>query len=381
VHSTRSTRRRLAAACLWALCAATVAAQQAKEPAVKRAALLKLAEPWPDAEVLHARRDEAQARPLFAAADAFPLTLAADFKVINKDRAVEGKKDYPGTLTVGGADGKPATLHVKLRTRGHFRLRAGSCSFVPLRVEFDRDEARGTIFDGQKTLKLVTHCRNDSEYEQYTLREYLVYRTHNLLTPRSFRARLTTATYQSNDGSKTTKAGMFLEDDDDVARRMEGRVMDVPRIMFKDVDRATLAHTMIFEYMVGNTDFSMYALHNVRYVKTPANIVYTVPYDWDLSGLVDTIYALPDRQLGIRTVRERLYRGPCMPAAEIEPVLDQFRARKAEILSLYETFPGLTSEYRRSAKDFLGSFFRGLDRPGDVKRTFVEGGCTKNSMM
>ena len=67
---------------------------QTKEPAVKHSMLLKLAEPWPDAEALHARRDEAQARPLFGGTDLFPLTLAADFKVINKDRAVEGKKDY-----------------------------------------------------------------------------------------------------------------------------------------------------------------------------------------------------------------------------------------------------------------------------------------------
>ena len=98
------------------------------------------------------RREEVEKRPLFTGTDAFPLTLAADFKIINKDRSVEGKKDYPGLLTVPGLDGKPTTLHVKLRTRGHFRLRAGSCSFVPLRVEFDKDETRGTIFDGQKIL-------------------------------------------------------------------------------------------------------------------------------------------------------------------------------------------------------------------------------------
>ena len=160
---------------------------QTKEPAVKHSALLKLAEPWPEAEVVHARRLEVESMPLFSGSDPFALTLAADFKTINKDRSVEGKKDYPGVVTVSGPDGKPLTLNVKLRTRGHFRLRASSCSFVPLRVEFSRSEVRGSIFDGQKTLKLVTHCRNDGEYEQYTLRESLVYRLHNILTPRSFR--------------------------------------------------------------------------------------------------------------------------------------------------------------------------------------------------
>jgi len=371
---------RTATAGLSTICAVTLLAQT-KEPAIKRSALVKLAEPWPDAEALHARRDEAQARPLFSGSDAVPVTLAADFKVINKDRSLESKKDYAGLLTTAAADGRPVTLHVKLRTRGHFRLRASSCSFVPLRVEFDRVEARGTMFDGQKTLKLITHCRNDSDYEQFAAREYLVYRTHNLLTPRSFRARLATATYQAADGTRVTKPGLFLEDDDDVARRMEGRLMELPRIVFTDLERSTLLHTMVFEYMVGNTDFSLYALHNIRYVKTRENIVYTVPYDWDLSGLVDAPYAIPDSKLGIKTVKDRLYRGPCAPLEEVEPVLDQFRRHKDEILSLYETFPGIGSEYRKTAKSFLESFFRGLDRPGDVKRTFVEGGCTKKSTM
>jgi hypothetical protein len=375
-----TTLRRLAAASLWSLCAATLLGQSKQLP-VKQSALLKLAEPWPDAETLHARRIESEKRPLFAGTEAFPLTLSADFKVINKDRSVEGKKDYPGVLTAPGPDGKKVTLHVKLRTRGHFRLRASSCSFVPLRIEFDRDEAHGSIFDGQKTLKLITHCRNDSEYEQYTLREYLVYRMQNILTSRSFRARLTTATYETPGGSSVTKLGMFLEDDDDVARRMEGRIMALPRLLFKDVDRAWLTNTMIFEYMVGNTDFSMYALHNVVFVKTPDNIVYTVPYDWDLSGLVETAYAIPDKTLGIRSVKDRLYRGPCRRQEEVDLALQLFRAHKAELLALYDTTPQLTNDYKRSAKDYLESFFRGIDRPGDVKRTFVEGGCSTKTTM
>ncbi len=224
----------LAALCvLWLPLAA-----QTKQPAVNRAALAKLAEPWPDAATMEARRIDAETRRLFAATDAFPFTLTADFKAINRDRAVEGKRDFPGVLTVTDGDGRTTTLHVSLRTRGHFRLRASSCSFVPLRVEFKREEVENTIFDRQKSLKLVTHCQTDREYEQYTLREYLVYRAMNILTPRSFRARLARATYvQASDNKPIiTRIAMFLEDDDDVARRMEGRIVELPRAVFTDVD-------------------------------------------------------------------------------------------------------------------------------------------------
>src|SRR5262245_13659209 len=204
-----------AATAAWtlAVCQGASAGWQAKttQPSINPAALKKLAEPWPEPEELAARRVAAESRPLFAATEAFPFTLAADFKTINKDRRVEGKVPYPGLMTIQ-VDGSPRTLHVKLQTRGHFRLRATSCSFVPLRVEFTKDEVAGTMFDGQKSLKLITHCQNDREYEQYTMREYLTYRAYNLITPHSFRARLTTVSYSQSTDHKpiATRLGMFL---------------------------------------------------------------------------------------------------------------------------------------------------------------------------
>ena len=59
------------------------------------------------------------------------------------------------------------------------------------------------MFDGQKALKLVTHCRDTDDYEQYVLHEHLVYRLFNLMTPRSLRARLVKATYVDAPSGKT----------------------------------------------------------------------------------------------------------------------------------------------------------------------------------
>jgi hypothetical protein len=375
--------RRFAVLALCLLSAPLVAQKRPDKAPTKTSALAKLAEPWPDAEALKARRVEAEQRKLFASTDAVPLTLTADFKVINKDRSAEGKKDYPAVLTVTGEGGATQTLHVKLRTRGHFRLRATSCSFVPLRVEFDKDEVKGTVFDRQKILKLITHCQSDKEYEQYILREYLVYRVHNLLTPRSFRGRLAKATYvQASDGKPViTRLGLFLEDDDDVARRMEGRVAVLPRALFKDIDPESLTLSMVFEYLIGNTDYSIYALHNVRLVKTPANTIYAVPYDFDMTGLVNARYALADRVFNLKSVRDRLYRGPCRTAEELEPVLNQFRAHKAAILALYDSLPELDPQQRREAKEYIDEFYRTIDRKGDVNRTFIDGQCSKKSTM
>ena len=73
-------------------------AQSSVPPAAagKKNPLLKLAEPWPDADALKARRLEADARPLFAGADPLEFTLTAHFSAINKDRNPESTTRYPG---------------------------------------------------------------------------------------------------------------------------------------------------------------------------------------------------------------------------------------------------------------------------------------------
>jgi hypothetical protein len=352
-------------------------AGQTRQP---RVVVPPIAEGWPDGEAAQARRIDAESRRLFASDDIVRLTLSADIKRLNKDRT--GTTAYPATLTTSDGAGT-GTFQVQLRPRGHFRLRKTVCSFVPLRVEFKPDEVVNTIFDGQTSLKLVTHCQNDKEFEQYALREYLVYRALNALTPRSFRVRLTRVTYvQSSDQTPViTRLGVFLEDDDDVARRMEGRVIDLLRATFSDVDQEALTLTMIFAYMIGNTDFSLSAQHNIRLVGTPLEKTYPVPYDFDLSGLVNASYAIPDRSLRLETVRDRLYRGPCQPARVVERVLQQFRARKGDVLALYDSVPELDREYHREAKTYLGEFFRLIDNPNDVRRTFVDGRCSRKPTM
>ena len=174
---------------------------------------------------------------------------------------------------------------------------ARNCNFVPLRIEFAKEETAGTVFDGQSTLKLGTGCESSKEFEQYTLREYLTYPIYHMLTPLSFRARLARATYVEEGSSKKSnpRYALFIEHENDVARRNEGRVVDLQRISFTDLEAESLTRTMLFEYMVGNTDVSIWALHNVRFVQNPDRKLFVVPYDFDISGFVHPPYAIPDR--------------------------------------------------------------------------------------
>jgi hypothetical protein len=181
-------------------------AQKAPAGPPKKNPLLKLAEPWPEADVLEKRRVEAEARPLFKSADTLEFTLTAPFNIINKDHNPESTKRYPGVLTVAGADGTLKSIAVELSARGHFRRMARNCSTVPLRIEFTKGEAAGTVFAGQTTLKLGTGCESSKEFEQITLREYLTYPIYHMLTPLSFRARLARGTYVEEGSLKKTTA-------------------------------------------------------------------------------------------------------------------------------------------------------------------------------
>src|SRR5207237_10168280 len=124
---------------------------------------------------------------------------------------------------------------------------------------------------GQTSRKLGTHGRADREYDSYTRREYLTYRLFNLVTPLSFRARLARATYVDARTRKTiaNRYAILVEHENAVARRFGGRIVELPRIVFADLHAPTLNRTMLVEYMIGNTDFSIWALHSVRIVQDP----------------------------------------------------------------------------------------------------------------
>lgn len=380
MDSHRRCRGVLAAVVVAAAWSSLTAAQTPALPA-KKNPLLKLIEPWPSAEALKKRRLDAEALPLFASTEPFSFTLAADVKALNKDHDPKSTKRYAGELRIPGDGGSQVTLPVQLSARGHVRRMARTCDYVPLRVEFAKPGLAGTVFARQNALKLVVQCVKGGDFEQYLLREYLAYRLFNVLTPQSFRARLAKVTYvdQATGQATGTRYAMFVEDDGDVAKRMEGRTVELPRLLFKDVDTGTLMPMMIFEYMIGNTDFSIFALHNVRLVQRPDKSIHPIPYDFDFSGLVHPPYAAPDRALMLPSVRDRMYRGPCRRPEPIDPYLANFAAKRDQLKALPDSIPGLDKGSRDDVTSYLDSFYSAIKTPKDAKRVFVD--CAEKSTM
>jgi hypothetical protein len=258
---------------------------------------------------------------------------------------------------------------------------ARTCDYVPLRIEFPKTGVGGTVFARQEALKLVVQCVRGGDFEQYLFREFLAYKLFNVLTQKSYRARLAKVNYvdHATGQASGTRYAMFVEDDSDVARRMEGRNVALPRLLFKDVDTDTLMPMMLFQYMIGNTDFSIYALHNARLVQRPDKSIHPVPYDFDFSGLVHPPYAVPDRALMLGSVRDRMYRGPCLRQEQVDPYLANFIAKKDLLRGVAESIPELDKNSREDVKGYLDGFYSSIKTPRDVKRLFVD--CPAKSTM
>lgn len=357
-----------------AMTSTAVRAQQRGAPAPSTPPAKKVkggAQPWPDDKTIEAHRVSSENRKLFASQDVLPITLTADFKALNNDKNPNSTKVYPGTVTFTGPDGQPKTVSVTMTPRGHSRRVI--CNWVPLRIIFPKEPVKGTVFEGVEAIKLGVHCK--SEADDIVAREYAVYKIDNLLTPRSFRARQAKATYvdvKSGKPMETDKNAMFIEDDDDVARRMSGRITDAQGLNFARVDLDTITMQLLFEYMISNHDISLAAQHNFRVIEMPNGTKYPVPYDFDYSGVVDAPYAIPPQALHIDTVKDRVYRGPCRPAADLAPILDKFRANKLQIMAIYDTVPNLKNGYRSDAKKYLEGFFKIIDDAGKVKHEFSD---------
>jgi hypothetical protein len=316
-----------------------------------------------DSAISHAAR-------LFTDTLPMDLRLNANFDGLAKDRDT-AKTEHPGVLSYVGPGGDTVSLNVQLRTRGHFRLR--TCSYPPLKVGFSRDQTANTPFAHVKSLKLVVQCRGNRSYADYLLEEYLIYRAYNLLTDLSFRVRLARVTYADSGKQKPpeTRYAFFLEDDDDMARRNGGKVFEQQGVLDIQTDRTQMGLVAVFEYMIGNTDWSVWGLHNIVLVQDSTRNVSPVPYDFDWSGVISTPYARPDGRLGITSVRQRLFRTSCRTPEDLAPILARFVAARDSIYGLYRAQAWLEPKRIKQSLDYYDDFYRTISDPRAVRRAMV----------
>ena len=304
--------------------------------------------------------------------DRTPITfqLQGDLHALFRDRGAH-RKAHPATLRYGsGAD--TGSIGVKLRTRGIFRLK--TCGFPPIRLDLPAHKVDNTPFAGEDRLKLATHCQGDRAFERNLLREYALYRVFNAVTDSSFRVRLAHVTYVDSARHDTvTRYGFLIESDTALARRIGADQIHSDNVYDPMTDPSFMTLVAVFQYLIGNTDWSVWKRHNIAIFQNVAEPrpLLAVPYDFDFSGAVNAPYATPPEQLKIQSVRQRVYRGFCQPDSLLAGVLARFRAAKDSMYAAVRAVPDLHERDVRNVLDYFEDFYKVIDNPGAVNRELV----------
>jgi hypothetical protein len=302
-------------------------------------------------------------QPLFASDDILDLTLTADFKALHKD--IEEVRSYhPGILSFTDKNNKPVTIDVQLKTRGYFRRNPRVCDSPPLNVKFDAAQIPDTVFAGLSKIKLVTHCkRNDKDFNDFVLLEYLVYKLYNLFTDKSLKVRLVRITYRNTgkNSGLVTRFAFFIEDIDDLAARFGGKEVQNKWSfgIFKKMNKKDLAMQAVFHFMIGNRDWSVEREHNVKLIALDnEKRICAIPYDFDMTGIVNPYYVWPHSKDHVRDLVERFYQGFCSHRVLLPEIFMRFKELKREIYSLYKNFQPLKKGARKKALRYLDQFYR-----------------------
>ena len=312
--------------------------------------------------------------PFYDAEEPLEVTLTAN---IGKLRGDKGDKPpwRAATLTYKDTAGAMISVPLKARTRGIWRLKM--CDFPPLRLNFSGETSKGTIFTHLDKPKLVSYCQDRDGYERYILEEYQLYRIYQVLTPVSHRARLLKFSYTDSASGKVRahRYGFIMEEPNALGARLGGRVMAQKGALGDDLDPFQNALFGVFQYMIGNTDFSVAGLHNVELLFTSDGNIMPIAYDFDFAGAVNASYAIPDERLGIPNVRRRIFRGYCGSDPSVyAKVFALFNEKRPEIYALYRDPIGklLDDDTVRETLKYFDEFYETINDPRSAKRQIVQ---------
>jgi hypothetical protein len=299
----------------------------------------------------------------FGSDDLLEMNLNFDLGTYQKKKLKGLSLD--GNLTIHSGSTDSLRKNVRLKTRGYFRFNI--CSMPPMEIIFKKPVHAYQDSGMFKKLKLVTQCQASNAYSDYVLKEYLVYRIFNLFTDTSFRVRLVKVHYidNQNDKKPLVQYGFFIEPVNVLAERLSTLILKNVQITQKSVIPMIMMRIAIFNYMIGNYDWAVPNQHNVAILKSKdpfANqLAVAVPYDFDWSGFVNPTYAIPVEELGIATVKERLYTGICLSRDGFTTELQKFLPYKKKIYSLINEFPYLNQRSKKEMIDYLNEFYSKLE--------------------
>jgi len=290
----------------------------------------------------------------------------------------KSKTDYlDAVLTFKPGEKDSIGTNIKLKSRGEFRNQ--NCYFPPVELNLKKSEFKYADLD---KIKLALQCNTGTEYEDYILREYLIYKLYNVLTDTSFRVRLLSVDLIETQKQKkpVKQYGFFIEPLEMLAKRTNTTIIKSLALNQKSIIQKSVDRVAIFNYMIGNYDWAVPGQHNVRVLKSLSfeaqALGIAVPYDFDWTGLVNASYAVPADNVGLPSIRDRLFVGICRTKEVYKKDLEEFIEKKDKFYSVVRDFPLLNQRSKQYIINYLNDFYSQIEAKNDITNTFLNS-CKK----
>jgi len=313
--------------------------------------------------------------PLFQ--DKYPLSIQLQFSTKDIKKNNNDSIYIKSILFVQSEGSTWDSLKIKLRARGNHRRR--NCYYAPLKLKLKKKVSRGTIFEGNTKLKLVLPCLLEKDNDDLVLKEYMAYKLYELISPYHFKTRLANIEFNEEKRNRIKKhklKGILLEDIDQVAKRHNGQTSTRKVHPLYQDDLSSIQNSF-FQYLIGNTDFSTRGEHNQKLLYTDNKYVI-IPYDFDMSGLVNASYAsisgMENMKGTITMVTQRVYKGYKRDNDLLQEVRQKYISSKNEIYTVMDNL----KEYFQNpilfveAKDFVVDFFEIIESDEKFKENIVD---------
>lgn len=293
---------------------------------------------------------------------AIDVELQLDLKVFlknkKKEEYQEGKISFlnPKTQELEEWD-------VELRPRGNMRRKI---SYIPpIKLKLSKKNLKSKGLEKFNKIKMVAQFRGGPMAEQYVIKEFHAYKMYNMISPYSFRVQLIRLTLRDQSAKKRVVKyyGFLIEPMEELADRFNGVEIEREKVRTGFLVEKEFHRMSLFQYMIGNTDWSVGNSHNLKLLKVPElTKMVAIPYDFDYAGLVNAVYAAPFHTLPIKKVTDRLYRGNTFSEEDIEEIIPQFEERAGDLIQLLETCNYLDNRSKKHTVAYMRSFFKECKR-------------------
>lgn len=314
---------------------------------------------------------------LFEDEEILNITLRFDLQTYFRSKP---QKEYlKANMTIHLSETDSVNRDIRLRTRGIFRNQY--CMFPPIELNFKKIDFGYSDLNNISKLKMVVQCASGKDKEDYILREYLAYKLFSVMTDTSLRVRLVSVTYIDTERKRKPmkQYAFFIEPVDMLVERTNCIQLKTKTLNQKHIVPSVMDRMAIFNYMIGNYDWSVPGPHNVILTKSlnidPQGLGIAIPYDFDWSGLVNPTYAVPAENVGTENVRVRYFQGVCRDKKVFDKQLVYFLELKPQFYNVINEFTYIDQRVKKDITGYLDGFFDQVSGRRDLILSSLMNSC------